>query len=349
MTPTFQECSKSLKQRFHALDTLRGFAALAVVVYHLMPSFRGYLAVDFFLVLSGFVLSHVYLYGEKKVTFSTFLGKRFFRMYPLHLVTLMGVGVLFFIAPELKGHADYGVMTFWQNVGLVQCVGLPPHVLSWNVPSWSISAEFWINVLFIVFISRRTPTWLLLSVSTLIIAIINWQSSHLNVHTQNYWHAVNAGLLRCAASFLLGIVAYRGHMCRPAAAWLGRWTSWGQGVLLLLAAAAIAVPENRLFFMDYAAPFVFAALVYVMAHASGPAACLGKLRYVGLISYSIYLNQILVDKVLCLRFDDLRENQPWIYLGIFIPILLVVSAGTYHLIEVPCNRGLRRVLTKKPA
>ena len=89
-----------------ALTTLRFFAALWVVLYtaweHLNVGFeptlvsKGYLGVEVFFVLSGFILSHVYLEaaGEKRFSYRGFLWARIARVYPLHLATLIGVGGL---------------------------------------------------------------------------------------------------------------------------------------------------------------------------------------------------------------------------------------------------------------
>ena len=50
----------SNKDRFLTLDAMRGLAGISIAYFHILPTWPGYLAVDFFLVLSGFILSHVY-------------------------------------------------------------------------------------------------------------------------------------------------------------------------------------------------------------------------------------------------------------------------------------------------
>lgn len=80
-------------QTFRSLDGLRGIAALLVAfyhwnVFHWMFSFYGYMAVDLFFVLSGFILAHRYLYACSIAKESDFLVARFARLYPMHLFAL---------------------------------------------------------------------------------------------------------------------------------------------------------------------------------------------------------------------------------------------------------------------
>ena len=88
-------------RRFAALDSLRGLCALAVVLFHfrtdgvltnLAPIRRGWMFVDFFFVLSGFVLAHAY-FGRigRQVAPLRFLGLRLGRIYPLHAAVLAAI------------------------------------------------------------------------------------------------------------------------------------------------------------------------------------------------------------------------------------------------------------------
>src|SRR5437762_8411643 len=73
-----------------AVTSLRGIAALTVLIFHIIPDFRGYLAVDLFFMLSGFVLTHVY--GEIEFhgrSYITFLKSRLARIYPVSLMMLV--------------------------------------------------------------------------------------------------------------------------------------------------------------------------------------------------------------------------------------------------------------------
>lgn len=139
-----------------ALDALRLLAAVFVLIFHFgdeapvalerLHGFfaRGYLATDFFLLLSGFVLARAYggavLSGQ--VGHGEFLARRVARIYPAHLITLSCL-VMAVLAAELSGHRLHHHERFvWQavpeNLLLIHAWGLGGG--SWNVPSWTLSA-----------------------------------------------------------------------------------------------------------------------------------------------------------------------------------------------------------------
>ncbi len=109
---------------------------------------NGYYAVDMFFILSGIVITHHYgtlLKSGKISDYGAFLWLRLARLYPLHLVTLIGVLCLVSLAP-LAGYAlthpeDYQLGDFIENLFLIQAWHYNSH-MSWNYFSWSISAEW---------------------------------------------------------------------------------------------------------------------------------------------------------------------------------------------------------------
>lgn len=154
------------KKRFSALDSLRGICALSVVLYHLRVSgsvteltiFRNsYLFVEFFFVLSGFVLS--YAYCNREVSFKSFFASRFFRIYPLHIFMLFVFILLEFAkllamkmyGVSLNNQAFTGVNGISQiipNALLIHAWGGYFESGSFNYPSWSISIEFYLYMAF---------------------------------------------------------------------------------------------------------------------------------------------------------------------------------------------------------
>ena len=141
-------------KRFDALDSLRGVAAVMVALFHVFPFWAGYLMLDFFFVLSGFILSHSYLYREKAVGPIEFMGHRLARMYPLHVYTLITFALAFYFTQnQLPVYKDGLVYTLFQQLTLTQNVGLHSKGVPWNGPAWSISVEIWLNLLFILYVS----------------------------------------------------------------------------------------------------------------------------------------------------------------------------------------------------
>ncbi len=150
-----------------SLTSLRGLAALWVVLFHYTALYlprlditghssligKGYLAVDLFFMLSGFVMTHVYYRAfcqSVKDNYRSFMVARIARLYPLHLVVL-----LLFIATALllqlsayasggtaEGIPLTGTRSLAAAVANLFMQGLSAEHLSWNFPSWSISVEF---------------------------------------------------------------------------------------------------------------------------------------------------------------------------------------------------------------
>jgi len=212
-------------QRFIALDSMRGCCALLVAAYHLNPQGRSllgpllansYLWVDFFFVLSGFVIAHGY---EGRIvglaSARSFLVRRLARVYPLHLFVLA-----LYVALELSrlvvggSHAaagDHPPFSGWTSLGglaanlfLVHGLGLTDY-LTWNAPSWSISCEFWTYALFAL-LALLVPMRSLLGCGLLaagaLAAIALSRPEDMNLVSGIL------PLLRCIAGFFLGVAAH---------------------------------------------------------------------------------------------------------------------------------------------
>ncbi|MFL5337706.1 MAG: acyltransferase family protein, partial [Geminicoccaceae bacterium] len=176
-----------------ALTSIRGIAAWWVVLFHLrlllapwLPSAaialldQGNLAVDLFFVLSGFVIA--LNYGDRlasgratptRADIADFLFRRFARIYPLHLLILLGFAA-YFGAAILLGSATVAEQDpgyFLASLFLVQNWGFL-HALKWNVPAWSISTEACAYLLFPLLLRfaapARRPSWLLAASAILI-------------------------------------------------------------------------------------------------------------------------------------------------------------------------------------
>ena len=139
-----------------ALDALRFVAAMFVVVFHFgdeapialvsMHDFlgRGYLATDFFLMLSGFVLAKAYgaAVVSGRVTLWRFWFKRFIRCYPTHIITLailvamIGIGLMLGIHSSEPHRYDFSGLP--AQILLLHAFGIGAG--QWNMPSWTISA-----------------------------------------------------------------------------------------------------------------------------------------------------------------------------------------------------------------
>lgn len=167
-----------MKVRLSEIDALRGMAALVVAfVFHqhyltgqfqsgpldTLPLFawlhqNGWVAVDLFFVISGFIFAYIYLDSERlKVTGRQFFWARFARLYPLHLAALLlCAGILSFGKPYSATYVDNGWWNFILNLFMLQESGLQT-AKSFNVPAWSISVEIMCYTAFYWIASRLRP------------------------------------------------------------------------------------------------------------------------------------------------------------------------------------------------
>lgn len=150
-----------MKQRFEVLDSFRGIFAFFIVYHHLRNTnnffliennfFKNsYLFVDFFFVISGFVIAFNYQDSiNTRKELRHFFRKRFLRLFPLHLA-LMIIFVMYVLARQLGGFTisselmqnSYSIESFITGIFFLNSIKFPGiNSVSWNYPSWSISAE----------------------------------------------------------------------------------------------------------------------------------------------------------------------------------------------------------------
>jgi peptidoglycan/LPS O-acetylase OafA/YrhL len=169
------------KDRFHALDAVRGMAALAVLIYHLSGQkiFPGaWVAVDLFFVLSGFVIHHSYQNRlERGMGIGEFMTLRLIRLAPLYWLALMIGAFTFVLDKPDTGMADLAEMTVRGALWMPRLSDLPwpfnatpvateQRIFPLNGPSWSLFFELVVNVLFFYLGARWLKghaRWLLLA------------------------------------------------------------------------------------------------------------------------------------------------------------------------------------------
>jgi peptidoglycan/LPS O-acetylase OafA/YrhL len=205
-----------------SLDVLRFLAASFILLFHygstapvdlatLFPIFKqGWLATDFFLFLSGYILSRAY--GQRLVTShmrrTHFFLRRFARLWPSHILVLLAFGA-FVMASTAAGfapnHAEkYGAADFFAQAFLVHGWGMM-HAESWNTPTWTLSVLLVCYALFSVYIpyvyKRGLPVMIGLSVIVLLAAhgLALGLANHAFVDLPFSW-----ALLRAIPLFLLG-------------------------------------------------------------------------------------------------------------------------------------------------
>ncbi len=352
--------ARAPKGEIKALTGLRGIAALYVVIFHvnghyLFPAtFRpfirhGYMAVDLFFILSGFVMAMTYAGmfsdGFSIKNFKQFLLLRLARIYPLFaLMTLLTAVLIGTVMTKVSTVPDLPKALIY-NFAMVHVWGLSNSIVP---PSWSISTE-WLAYLLFPFgiwgalkVPRRwTVAGLLISFA--ILAWIAYGPQWVAKQPLAYRHgpldiassyAIGTSL-RCLASFFIGLVAYRFREHVPSRA---------AALLLGLTVILLCFKGSDLFLVA-----VFAGLIMALSHDEGRVARWLHTPWVywlGLVSYALYLIHDLVLRIVFRMLPD------WGVHGVpgevWALVTLIVSIGlaglSHHAFEKPSRRWFRRFL-----
>jgi peptidoglycan/LPS O-acetylase OafA/YrhL len=207
---------------FVGLDGMRGVAALVVAAYHadVLLGFTpgsGYLAVDLFFVLSGFVLAHAYdSRFERGMTPLEFMRIRLIRLYPLYLLGLAAVTTAIVADYLIAKHVSWTLHGLLASLALsIGFLPTPPgiapreSIYPLNTPAWSLAFELVINFAWAL-------TWRHLSNRVLVVIIlvagvalvgVSLLSGSLDVGWT--WESLLAGFPRVTCSFALGVLLLR--------------------------------------------------------------------------------------------------------------------------------------------
>ena len=340
------------------LTSARGLAAWFVVLYHIRFSIaglpapalamfaKGYLAVDFFFLLSGFVIALTWADRLSTGGWSEtrrFWWKRVARVYPLHLV-MLGSAIALASLLLATGRADPAAFPLAElplHLLLLQNWGFTDQ-LSWNTPAWSISAEAGAYLLFPLFAAaidwRRLSTAVMLAGIALPLLLLHLVMTRAGAPTLG-WNIAQFGLLRCFCEFAAGtgVAAlwqrWRGRPTLPAA--IGA----GLAVIGITLSATHIVPETL------AIPASFAAALLVVALTAGGAHNpleWASLHYLGRISYATYLGHWLLFFAFKLAFVTDPRAIPPALIALYLAMVLIASVGLHHLVELPAQRRLNR-------
>jgi peptidoglycan/LPS O-acetylase OafA/YrhL len=345
-------------EQLKPLTSLRFFAAMWVVFFSYWKALgagftpalaaKGYLGVEVFFILSGFILCHVYLPSVEsgRYRYGGFLWARLARVYPLHLAVLIGVGLMAGAALALGLHVDDTVLA-WQalpaNLLMVHAWGFA-HVSGWNHPSWSISAEWFAYLSFPAFawlaIKARSRPWVAVAAAVAFLFIL--YSVFQALAGFSLTEATIAwGALRIVPCFALGCALY---LLWRSGAVQGR-TKAVAGALgslaILLCSVALGAPDA----------FVVAAggglILFLAALGRSGETWMGHpvLVYLGEISYSIYMvcvpwQLLFVNGVQRILHVDKGSMPVWTW-SLFIVGVVPLAALSHHLIERPAREWLK--------
>lgn len=354
--------------RYRSLDAFRGIAALLVLLFHSPFYFQHKLAfiensdifVDFFFILSGFVLTHTYLAQYRNLTFKQFALKRFARLYPLHIfiLALFALFLLFkllaiqFISNDIENpFIKNNLVGFLSHATLLNAHNLTSN-LSWNAPAWSIGAEFSTYLLFyalvIMFLSRNSNKLLILLSCTAIA-----YTCLFTLTDKTLLQTYKLGVIRAASGFFLGASSYYISKQIPFKNNKVKDTLIEVLILIIVVVAVsyltLYKPFQLLLFL------LFALVVIIFSNTKGLISMMlnhAGFQWLGKHSYSIYMNHLLIITI-CSQIWQLFNNSNKsafntplaLYLNIGLIALTILSAYfTYRFIEFPCYQKANKAL-----
>lgn len=304
------------KQHFLILDALRGVAAVVVVTFHIFETYsggdhtrqiinHGYLAVDFFFMLSGYVMAYAYDDRWGSMTLWDFFKRRLIRLHPMIIIG-MTIGAIFFYFGESQVFPKVAGTPFL-DVVLVMLVGytmipLPVSmdVRGWsetyplNGPAWSLSFEYLANILHGL-VLRRLPNWLMsMAIFVAAVALVHLAVTSPTGDLTGGWsldaEQLNIGITRLLFPYMAGML-----LCRVTKPRFTKDTFIACSLLLL---AVLAFPrlgghvglwKNGLF-EALSIIIIFPAIVYLGACGSVKSSTSRKVcTFLGDISYPIYI------------------------------------------------------------
>lgn len=328
---------------FHLLDILRGVAALAVMAFHfgkagylgieVFP--HGYLAVDFFFILSGFVLSFAYQERlDAGWSMRAFLLTRLVRLYPLYFAG-MAIGFSFSFVQNHFGKTHVSgtatLLTIIMGLAMVPAFGLEQQsheaiIYPYNKPAWSLFFEFLANVFHAFIVRRRGMRFLLVVIGISGVMLIYSCRRLGSLDFGVYRKDILFGIARVLYSYTVGLSLYRLWQSGKAKIAISPTLIIG----LLLLTFWIPVPTQFVYVYDLLiAMLCFPLLVFAGANSQPGRMFRRNLEWMGIASYAVYVLHMPLANFIqeAIRRVFKREPAalaPWT--GIACMILPVITA-----------------------
>ena len=359
--------SLTKEPRIKAFDSLRGLAALGVLIFHYAGHFHarpldsllapiydhgGYF-VDFFFVLSGVVLARAYTPVGGSVSLPTLIKLRIARLFPLHLITLLVVVVLqCFLVYILKYDCPFifefgfDIRHFIINLFLLSGIYMD-NALVFNGPSWSVSVELWVNLSFFMLLglpeSRRARAFLYILIFSLSLQRLCSSSISSAVSLGNF-------LPRGLIGFYFGVLTHgfiQVWFCFARPSYLYDFL-FVAGMLCTYFIMADSFDISSLPGVDFLLPVLVFPMILIAT--VGGKYCslfltLEALVWLGRISFSLYLVHFPIQLAIHVISVWSNYTPDWhsaVNLVVFIFGVVLIAAYTRRYIEIPGNIAAKR-------
>jgi Predicted acyltransferases len=340
------------KSHYAILDALRGIAAIIIVMFHIFETFtngdhskqiinHGYLAVDFFFVLSGFVIGYAYDDRWGKMGLRGFFKRRLIRLHPMIIIGMLIGAVTFYFQASFFFPAIAST-PYWKLL-LVLIIGftlLPVpsslDIRGWQEmhpldgPAWSLFFEYIANILYALFIRKFSNTVLAILVFIAGAALIHLAVTSPNGDVIGGWsvepHQFRIGLTRLLYPFFAGLLLSR--ICKPGQ--IKKAFLWSSLILIII----LFIPRiggSQLWmngiYDSLTIIFIFPLIVFIGASGDVKGKFTSKFgKFLGDISFPLY---IIHYPFIYLYMAWIARNKAFLNgnFSFSSPILVIVSIG----------------------
>ncbi|GHT64430.1 acyltransferase [Bacteroidia bacterium] len=356
------------KPHYEILDGLRGVAAIVVLIFHIFESFtldpyikfanHGYLAVDFFFVLSGFVIGYAYDERWKKMSFGNFFKRRLIRLHPMVVMGMILGALLFYFgaSPEFSLIAGVPVwkLLLYTVLGIL-LIPTPPSIdiRGWqemytlDAPCWSLFFEYIANILYGLFIRKFSTkvlaVFVFLAACATIHLIITTTGDVSGGWTFNVAH-FRIGFTRLIYPFFAGLLLFRiGKLTKLNKAFL--WCS----LLLLAVFFCPRIGDHAHFWMNgiyesVVIIVVFPLVVYMGASGEVKGKYASKVcKFLGDISYPVYIVNYPIIYIWTGYISKTKytfAESYWVALLVFVSVI-ALSYACLKLYDLPVRNWLQ--------
>ncbi len=340
------------------LDGLRGVAALAVVCFHFMEMAisdysknfigHGFLAVDFFFCLSGFVIGYAYDDRLQQMGMMEFFKSRLIRLHPLVILGSV-LGLLAFLFDPFGGHPEMYTAGRIALLFVASLLLIPVPVMGdrafnlfgFNAPAWSLFWEYVANIVYALVLWRLGRRWqvMLLIVAGVALCAVAHRAGNVmgGWGGSTFWD----GGIRVSYSFLAGLLVYR---CN----WIIKNRLGFMGIAVLLFLAFLMPFSGWNWLTEPLVVLFYFPLVVALGAGALPAARAQKLCiFSGKISYPIYMTHYAAIWMFGNYYSKYKPDS--LHLFYIIACGMVVLIGIAWIVMQVYDIPVRKYLSKKRA
>src|SRR5665648_50290 len=365
------------KSHYDILDGLRGVAAVMVVAFHLLEAFtggdhlkqiinHGYLAVDFFFVLSGFVIGYAYDDRWGKMTLKSFFKRRLIRLHPMIVMGMIIGAIGFYYSASPILFPGISTVPVWKML-LVMVIGftLIPVPLSLDIrgwqemhpldgPAWSLFFEYIANILYALIVRKFSNKLLAVFVFIAGCALIHLAVTSPNGDIIGGWSVdstqLRIGFTRLLYPFFAGLLLSR--ISKPGRI---KYAFFWSSLLVVLVFSITRIGGSEHLWMNglydsFSIIFIFPLIVYLGASGVVEGKFASTLcKFFGDISYPIYIIHYPLIYIFTAWVVDnnVPMGKAWPNALLVLFLSITIAYASLKLYDVPVRRWLgKRFMTK---